>query len=56
MIFPVVLDKQDSSRRRPTIRTVASSPTLLLSPIASSVMPHEGASKLKKRAQQLTMK
>jgi len=34
MIFPVILDKRDSSRRRPLIRTVASSPTLLLSPIA----------------------
>jgi len=34
MIFPIVLDKRDSSRRRPLIRFVASSPTLLLSPIA----------------------
>lgn len=50
MIFPVVLDKQDSSRRRPTIRTVVSYPTLLLSPTASSVMQREGASQLKKRA------
>jgi len=51
MIFPVVLDKRDSSRLRPTIRAVASSPTLLLSPIAPSVMQHEGVSQLKKRAQ-----
>ncbi|WP_315514244.1 hypothetical protein [Prevotella histicola] len=50
MIFPIVLDKRDSSRRRPNIRTVASSPTRLLSPIASSVMQHEDACLLKKRA------